>query len=329
MRLFKDTEYSLYKQICGMRQSNLKANLSSVLHQKYSQVIETDKYIYAIGDIPITLVAHMDTVFAYPPYEFYYDRQANVVWSPEGMGADDRAGVFAILFILRSHLRPSIIFTTDEEKGCIGADQLIMDIPQALTDTRYIIQLDRRGKDDCVFYDCANDDFEQYINKFGFKTALGSFSDISIICPYWKIAGVNLSIGYFNEHSTNEILHVNYMFNTIFKVIKMLNDADKTSQYEYIENPYSLAYGYNYKYLSPTEGILKCSHCGKYCDEYEMFPVMHGDAIDFICPDCIADNHIHWCKYCQDAFYAEADETICPNCTQMIKGAVKENAGIN
>lgn len=333
MRKFKDVEYALYKQICSMSQKGLKDSLSDMIHKKYDDVIETDQYIYAIGDIPITLVAHMDTVFKFPAKEFYYDREANVVWSPDGGGADDRAGVFAILYILKSHFRPSIIFTTDEEKGCIGAEALTTDIPMALTETKYIVQLDRRGKDDCVFYDCYNQEFEKYVNHFGFKTAIGSFSDISIICPFWKIAGVNLSVGYFNEHSTAEYLNVGYLFNTITKVIRMLNDAENAKQHIYIESPWMKQYGYAYGYGStlmdgygPGESeMMKCGHCGHYYDEYEMFPVKTNGTMTFYCPDCIADDHIHWCKYCQDAFYAEGDEVLCPDCVKLIKGVLNEN----
>lgn len=335
MRKFKDSEYALYKQICSMRQDGLKKSLSEMLKEKYKEVIETDKYIYAIGNIPITLVAHMDTVFHFPPREFFYDREANVVWSPEGAGADDRAGIFAILFILKSHFRPSIIFTTDEEKGCIGADGLAYDIPMALTETKYVIQLDRRGKEDCVFYDCDNKDFEKYVEKFGFKTAIGSFSDISVICPTWKIAGVNLSVGYFDEHTSSERLYVSYLFSTISKVIRMLNDAENSPIFEYIENPYNKFFyqKYGYGYGAPTGSgfmgtdtpgveIEKCEHCGNYFDEYEMFPVKCGDKLELYCCDCIADDHIHWCKYCQDAFYAEGAEVLCPDCVKIIKGAL-------
>ena len=94
------------------------------LRKIYPTVLETKDYICAEGVIPIALVAHMDTVFFKPATTIYYDRQKNTMWSPMGLGADDRAGVFAIIQILQSGLRPHIIFTTDEEKGCLGAEAL-------------------------------------------------------------------------------------------------------------------------------------------------------------------------------------------------------------
>ena len=58
---------------------------------------------------------------------------------------------------------------------------LIHQVPQPFADMKYIIQLDRRGTSDCVFYNCANEAFIEYVEKFGFIENFGSFSDISEI----------------------------------------------------------------------------------------------------------------------------------------------------
>jgi hypothetical protein len=67
-----------------------------------------------------------------------------------------------------------------------------------------MIELDRQGRDDAVFYDCDNPEFEEYITKFDFVSDWGTYSDISTIAPSWECAAVNLSIGYFDEHSYAE-----------------------------------------------------------------------------------------------------------------------------
>jgi putative aminopeptidase FrvX len=81
-----------------------------------------------------------------------------VIWSPDALGADDRAGVFAIIKILQSGLRPHIIFTTDEETGGYGAKALTSNACP-FQDVRYFIELDRQGALDCVFYNCDNKHF--------------------------------------------------------------------------------------------------------------------------------------------------------------------------
>ena len=83
---------------------------------------------------------------------------------------------------------------------------------------------------DCVFYGCSNQEFIDYIESFGFVKASGISSDVKHISYVWKIAGVNLSIGYRYQHTKDEILNYNSMFKTISKVEKMLNDVSNLSE---------------------------------------------------------------------------------------------------
>ena len=100
MRELTKSELKLFEQLVSAPQRALKKALASFLKSKYTNITHTKDYLYAEGDIPIALVAHMDTVFTKLPTEIYYDRKKNVIWSPQGLGADDRAGVFAICQII-------------------------------------------------------------------------------------------------------------------------------------------------------------------------------------------------------------------------------------
>ena len=301
MRLLKDNDFKTFEQLCGCTQGSLKATMSKYLRNKYTNVVETKDYIYACGDIPIALVAHLDTVFKQPAREVYYDRQKNVIFSPYGLGADDRAGVFAIIQILKTGLRPHIIFTTDEEIGARGATQLgMIDCP--FKDLRYIIQLDRRGANDCVFYDCYNEDFIVYVEDFGFVEAIGSFSDISMICPSWGIAGVNLSVGYRDEHSVSEVLFVGHLLSTIDKVIAMLSEKEIPTFNYIARNDYRNSW---YRYLYSTEtGIddKHCRFCGKEFLPEELINFKSSLGItEYCCIDCISDK-VDFCNCCGEAF---------------------------
>ena len=317
MRNLTNSECKFLKQIAQLRQTPLRKALGGFLKGKYDKIVQTSEYIYAEGDIPIALVAHMDTVFKTLPKDIYYDRDSNVMWSPTGLGADDRAGVFAICQIIKAGLRPHIIFTTDEEVGGLGARALSL-LPCPFKDLRYIIQLDRRGEKDCVFYDCDNKDFETYVEGFGFENAWGTFSDISYLAPAWKIAAVNLSIGYFSEHTTSEILNVNYMLDTIEKVKVMLNQEEIPS-FEYIECDYS-AYGYGTwwdEYYNIGGKKAKCCVCGHTCDEHDTFPVKFAADTELpICLDCISHNSIKWCRFCGLPYVGNSGaEGLCYTCT--------------
>lgn len=316
--------------------------MSQCLKEKYEKVITTSDYVVAIGDIPVALVAHLDTAFKKPPNRIFYDNVKNVMWSPEGLGADDRAGVYSIIQIIKSGLRPTIIFTTDEEKGGLGAERLVKDMPDPPTDLKYIIELDRQGRFDCVFYRCDNPEFERYVEDFGFITNFGSFSDISIICPRWKVAGVNLSIGYVDEHSVSETLYISHMYNTINKVKDMLKNAETADHYDFIESINSQWYrlyptvdaGYDW---DPSYGISKedwflltapqrkCTKCGNFDYEYNLFPVKTslGEFV-YMCVDCITSTpEIDWCIQCGEPYFKgkNSEDKLCVDCKGALKNA--------
>ena len=226
----------LIKKLCLLDKPKLDKVLTKYLFSKgYRQIRHTDSYIMAEGDLPVCLIAHMDTVFKYPPDEFFYDAQKKVLWAPHGAGFDDRAGIYSILQILEGGFKPSIIFTDLEESGGLGARKLVKDFPDCpFVDCRALIELDRAYQKDAVFYECDNEHFEKYIEKFGFKLEWGTFTDISIIAPAWKIAAVNLSVGYEDEHSGSERLHCDWCDDTIRKVKKILINSPHMLSYAYI-----------------------------------------------------------------------------------------------
>ena len=112
LRLFTDKERRTFEQLCSLRENSVIQMMRQYLKSKYDNIIVTPSYLVAIGDIPVGLVAHADTVFKSPPKDFFYDKDKNVMWSPQGLGADDRAGIFAIMKIVSLGQRPHIIITT-------------------------------------------------------------------------------------------------------------------------------------------------------------------------------------------------------------------------
>lgn len=321
MHKLTDGDYKLLKSVVSLKQSSLLKTLEVFLKKKYDEVIATKEYLIAKGTIPVALVAHMDTVFKTPPKNIYYDREMGVIWSPEGGCGDDRAGVFAILKIIQSGLQPTVIFTTDEEIGGLGAEKLVKDFPEAPTKLNYIIQLDRHGTNDCVFYDCNNPKFVDYVENFGFIENYGSFSDISEICPAWDMAGVNLSIGYEDEHSVSETLHVNPLLKTIAQVKKMLRE-EFIPEFKYISSV-SASYWNRYIYKGSygswdfvDDDAIICDGCHSPFENYEMIPAIDLDGVTHkhFCPDCCV-THVNWCIKCGEAFETDGtSEKLCYKC---------------
>lgn len=200
----------------------------------YPDILTTNSYIYAPGDIPVMLIAHLDTVHKDPVKEIYYSADSTRLLSPQGIGGDDRCGVYIIMRLLILGHRPHILFTTDEEIGAQGARDFVRDFAQSHLDLNYLIEFDRQGSNDCVFYDCDNPSFIDYISAFGFREQFGTFSDISIIAPAFKTAAVNLSSGYYRAHTDWEYIDLNDIDYIVLKADRLLSDINNAPAFEYI-----------------------------------------------------------------------------------------------
>lgn len=201
------------------------------------------KFLLVKGEAPVMLVAHLDTVHEAPVRIICTSQQGNILMSPQGIGGDDRCGVYALANAYEtSEVKPWLLFACDEEIGGRGARAFVEAyekgvLPEKLAMLKLIIEIDRKGSHDAVYYDCANDEFEAYITSKGFRTEFGSFSDISIIAPTLGVAAVNLSSGYYNAHTLHEYIHRRQIESTIKKVVEIIADAAKEDfpRYEYLE----------------------------------------------------------------------------------------------
>lgn len=208
-------------------QEDLFAMLSSEFSK--NSIICDKSYIVVKGDAPCLLVAHLDTVHKCAPSVIC--TSANIWMSPTGIGGDDRCGVYTLLEVYeRAKCKPWLLFTCDEEIGGRGALDFVDDyksgkMPEELDAVKYIIEVDRKGSKDSVFYELDNPEFEDFINKHGFKTAIGSFSDISYIAPAMRKAAVNLSSGYYNPHTQHEYIDTKVLDKIVDKVSALVDES--------------------------------------------------------------------------------------------------------
>lgn len=223
------------KEILRLSESDLKKALYDELKAiGCKKVVSGKGYLYSPGMYPVLLVAHLDTVHNEPVRDICISEDRNILMSPQGIGGDDRAGVYTILEILKK-VSCHVLFCEQEEIGGIGA--LCFSKNKIKPKVNYIIEFDRRGNNDAVFYSCENKDFENFICGFGFKKAGGSFSDISILAPALGIAAVNLSSGYYNEHMPHEHINMKDVRRNIKRGIDIIKT--ETGFFEYVEKKYN------------------------------------------------------------------------------------------
>lgn len=325
MQKINELNKRLLEQLFRMNDVDLLRFCRNVLRSYYDdKVTESQDYVFAEGTIPVAVVAHLDTVFSAPPTEIYYDERQGVMWSPDGLGADDRAGVYAILQLLRRGLRPHVIFTMDEEIGGLGALELVYDHPEIpFKELNYIIEFDRRNINECVFYECTNKAFIRFWESLGFIETVGLYSDIYELCPSWGVAGVNLSVGYRNEHSIAETLFIPALMNVIDRVANLLSDPEKCNIFFKWES----MPGFDAIYKQHRDAIFEtefdksvyCSECGYSTPYYELFELIEEDgSTRLVCCDCLAkSDKWNWCQECGSPFVVDEkhfNENICPKC---------------
>lgn len=127
-----------------------------------------------------------------------------------GIGGDDRAGC-AILWLLRESGH-SLLVPDCEEGGLVGSrwlmsDSANADIADALNaEHQFMIEFDRQNAREFKCYEVGTDEFRGYVmQKTGYtEPDRLRGSDIKVLCR--DICGVNLSVGFGDEHTPGEFV---------------------------------------------------------------------------------------------------------------------------
>ena len=282
-------------------QSEMQEWLPEVLADYGYQIKVTDYMIQAISseENQPCLVAHLDTINTKRKnysYGSYYstgstlstvtstekDRTPEVqdilvteryiLLSPECkssiqcLGAYDRVGVKTILDILEMGLRPHILFTTDEEVGCVGSRKAVEEnVLEGLKMASMLIQIDR-GVHECSWHEMVAYDFDPESHKEIFdelrKTytmATGSYTDVAVLGPHLDKPIVNVSASYRHEHTTDEFINLDaYEYNTqgLIKFIEWAVKQD-TSEWKYVA-----------KYVPPKPTYTRTSNLANFAPKF-------------------------------------------------------------
>lgn len=258
-------------------QSEMLSWLPSVLlDYGYTDLKVTDYMIMAISPKKnqVCLVSHLDTINTKRKtynYGTYYQTSTTtatstekertpevqdilvtdkyILLSPECkstiqcLGADDRVGVKTILDILEMGLRPHILFTTDEEVGCVGSHKAVDENAlEELREASMLIQIDRGVHEsswhEMVTYSFDPKSHQEIFDKLEetYTMATGSYTDVAVLGPHLNKPIVNVSASYMNEHHTDEFINLEaYEYNTegLIKFLKWAQEQD-TSEWKYV-----------------------------------------------------------------------------------------------
>ena len=191
-----------------------------------------------------------------------------------GLNADDSNGICCALQLLEAFPDIKICFTVQEEVGGIGADFACENIG-FFSNVRYLLQADRRGSNDLITItngiNSASkefvEDIKDIMDKYHYKEATGTFTDIGILAEELCISGVNISCGYLNEHFFTESCNIRDLENCLNFMHDIIKALDVDKEFYTIQKQKS-SYVHNYVDDSPKEYDYRDDYYNSFYDNY-------------------------------------------------------------
>jgi hypothetical protein len=186
-----------------------------------------------------------DIIFGYSPSEKEY----------QGLGADDKNGLWIALKCLQTFDVIKVAFFVGEEIGCVGSSKCDMNF---FADARFVVEPDRRGGNDLITeISCMDIASEAFLNSFdyasfGYKKTSGMMTDVLELTERGiGVACINMSCGYYNPHTDEEFTVISDLLNALDLVEHIITTCtdvyphDATYSYG---GKYGKHYGYGYGY---------------------------------------------------------------------------------
>lgn len=200
------------------------------------QDLEIDEFgnlFKQIGDNPSTMFAcHLDTATA-ALSDVKHVFQGNVI-KTDGtsiLGADDKAGVTILMYLMEKNIPGLYYFFLGEEVGCLGSKKVAEKHKQKPLDyIKKVVSFDRRGTTSIITHQCSSrccsDNFgtalAEALNSAGLKVdnndqvfdykndPTGLYTDSAQFTKIYPEC-TNISVGYQSEHTFNEQQNIKHL----------------------------------------------------------------------------------------------------------------------
>jgi hypothetical protein len=201
--------------------------------------LQTDQYgnkYIQIGEDPSTMfTSHLDTAGGQLK-DVNHVIKDNIIKTDGSsiLGADDKAGVTVMLYMIEHNIPGLYYFFLGEEVGCVGSRKLAnYHKTSKLENISKVISFDRRGKDSVITHQlggrcCSNEfgnalalqlnthnsKFDYTVDPSGIYTDSAQFTQIYEECT-------NISVGYNYEHTSSEEQDIEHLQELCYTVIKI------------------------------------------------------------------------------------------------------------
>ena len=191
-----------------------------------------------------TLACHLDQVQALHSDDFEVKQDGDMLygWSEqnqqcEGLGADDKNGIFVCLRCLEECPQLKVFMAVGEEKGCIGSNHADMSF---FADSLYVLEPDCKGGKEIHVnlrgIPCASDDFiaalEAEANDYTITD--GKTSDIFVLTiNHVGVSCANIPAGYHNPHKDDEYTTLSELDHTLSYIRHLIITLNRRYPHEY------------------------------------------------------------------------------------------------
>ena len=281
-----------------------------------------EQFVYIPGNRKdrVLLVAHADTTHTKKVDIGYYNGMYLSRDDQVGIGADDRAGC-NILWKLKD-LGHSLLIPNAEEKGCKGSRFLMQskEWAEEMAKHQFAMQFDRKNAKNLVMYDVGSDPFTKWLEAemLGYKKEFGTSTDIKVLLDktkhkdYISPCGVNVSIGYYNEHTPTEHLKIKEWNSTLSHAYNLLVKNDLPAFKQEIETWRKNSYYNPNNFYNNNYGS---HHHNEYSQVSTKPTVIEKESI------CVLIDKFLRCPACHlifDEAEIEFGKRICPSCSKEV-----------
>ena len=190
--------------------------VKDMVHKKIFPLLSKDEYgnyYYEIGDSNTIFTSHLDTVTKEQKFVNHVIEDKFIKTDGNSiLGADDKAGITVLLTMIKHDVPGLYYFFIGEEVGCIGSG--LASVNTKFKEYKKMVSFDRRGESSVITHQSwvrtcsdkfANALCEQFSNQgmkynidnTGVYTDSAEFTEVISECT-------NISVGYYNEHTTTE-----------------------------------------------------------------------------------------------------------------------------
>ncbi len=189
---------------------------------------------------------------------------------PTGLGADDRAGIFAITQLIphMSYMPFAVLFPDEEEVGLKGSYAFIRSRSYTEIDKHasMYISIDRRrnknGSASLATYGVNNDALNKKVGKLLSRDVIrGSSTDCRALAAAstHKVPCFNLSCGYDKEHTKDEILYFKELENTVLDLFTLFADDSIVGVAHPVDPVTTTYYSGNHSYNKESSVLIGAS----------------------------------------------------------------------